>query len=1580
MEVPRMVAVNGQVGDGHVSNGERAPVVSVMEAVSPEDKVSEIPSKILAIIYEYALNKFEDTVVRHAAGAAKFLSVIKSYVAEGKQVKMCLPAFPFKSANKVYKVFGILPDKAEELALERLNTMCERIADVYEPGAKLTVISDGLVYNDLLCIPDQDVWAYGQALRAMAVEKAFTHVDFSRLRDLSDLPLPEKLEEIIYVANATNFRRHLLNKWGRDDIDIEHEIATKPDTLMTYRGYCRFLESDLQHVFPSGSGRVSPNSSTRSIKLYKKNIKFLAKEMLIRGYAFAGACKAAFPDHLRLSIHQSTGEHKVSMSLLDTKTGYTTPWHCSVAQMVDGQWLSAPMGDFKENPLMEVVFEDGRPSYFREKAPELPPTPPVASVAASVTDESSSEPTAPCSCKQSLETPSEERSVARSSATEPASASVAPPVTTASSDYGKRLIPHILDDLAAADPTRVIFSVAKSSDLSQGLQKISALDMAKAVNKTAWWLHNQVGKSSSPKTVGYIGPHDLRYVLLTYACIKTGHEVLFLSSKNSVEGALAVLQAADGKFWVQPAEQPVSRLIETCLERRPMQVLHLPPVDELLDADSAEHYPYDKTFEQAAEDVFCILHTSGSTGLPKPMKWSHALLGTMDAVRLLPPTEGDLGMAPWTSLFEEKDKIYSSFPMSHGAGVIMNMVVPSFFAMHCVMGPAGVIPNMGLIESLADHASLDVWSMVPTVVDELGETPDVLAKFHSSKFICASGGPTSPISAGKVNEVVRVLNLTGTTEGLFIGNLVVDRDDWRYFAFHPYSGFEFRELESGGYEHWCRRNKHGPLFQGIFHTFPDKDEVNLKDLYVKHPTKPGHWAFKGRSDDIVVLSNGYKISPLDTEALITNHPAVNGCLLVGMAKPQAALLELKDPAAATPVDKELFESIWQVIQRANGLSTHKDQLSKDCVMFAEADKPFVRTDKDTIKRHDTLALYADYIERFYSSIDPETTLSVTVDTSSVESIVAAVREIIAFVLPGLQHVAVDADLFNLGLDSLRVVHVIRALQGATGLQDILAPRHLYANPTVAKFSAALAKLGQGAKTGNGDAELEEKLTKMKGLLEKYKAPTSLKMTEMDHMMPKLYANMLLYIPLRDGVSFEKVFAGLQAGLARTIGLVPTLDYKITDVSKQEPGYKPGQVHLTPPDQATDPSTPRQLIYRDLSHVLPSFDKLREGGFVASKVNDDLVCQAPYYPSLPADIMLAQANFVSGGCLLVVGFHHSVFDGTGFVTVMRAWAESCRYLQGDVTATGAWINAESMNRSLPHVIYEQEGYAKPASEIDPSVWSYLGFQAPEDVDATKVNFSTPPAPSFRPPPSLQDHHLDTSMFYISPENLAHLQAEVAADPLVKDGTPPSASDIIQAVFWRAAIRARHAVAKDLHKATYSSDAVSILELPIDGRPYFSSRLPATYMGNLLVINRPTMSLSSLVSADTSIAQIALLLRESSSHIRPSLFHDAYTLMRTVGDYTTLKYAFMRHDGMDLMITNLMLFATGVLAFGGEFFGSGGEPAALRLLHGVQNAAHRMGIVLPMCKDGGVELLLGMWPEELERMKEDEEWMSFATFMG
>ena len=66
--------------------------------------------------------------------------------------------------------------------------------------------------------------------------------------------------------------------------------------------------------------------------------------------------------------------------------------------------------------------------------------------------------------------------------------------------------------------------------------------------------------------------------------------------------------------------------------------------------------------------------------------------------------------------------------------------MPSLFNLQCILGPPGVLPNIGLIEALADHAGIDIWSMVPSLVNELGETPHVLAKFKSSKFICASGG------------------------------------------------------------------------------------------------------------------------------------------------------------------------------------------------------------------------------------------------------------------------------------------------------------------------------------------------------------------------------------------------------------------------------------------------------------------------------------------------------------------------------------------------------------------------------------------------------------------------------------------------------------------------------------------------------------------------------------------------------------------------------------------------------------------------------------------------------------------------
>nr|CEG02830.1 unnamed protein product [Fusarium pseudograminearum CS3487] len=112
----------------------------------------------------------------------------------------------------------------------------------------------------------------------------------------------------------------------------------------------------------------------------------------------------------------------------------------------------------------------------------------------------------------------------------------------------------------------------------------------------------------------------------------------------------------------------------------------------------------------------------------------------MDAVCLLPPTEGDGGLAPWMDNWNPGDRIYYSFPMSHGAGILMDVVIPALYSLQCILGPPSVLLDLGLLEARADHANIDIWSMVPSLAVELGEHLDVLSKFKPSKFICASGG------------------------------------------------------------------------------------------------------------------------------------------------------------------------------------------------------------------------------------------------------------------------------------------------------------------------------------------------------------------------------------------------------------------------------------------------------------------------------------------------------------------------------------------------------------------------------------------------------------------------------------------------------------------------------------------------------------------------------------------------------------------------------------------------------------------------------------------------------------------------
>jgi alpha-ketoglutarate-dependent taurine dioxygenase len=84
--------------------------------------------------------------------------------------------------------------------------------------------------------------------------------------------------------------------------------------------------------------------------------------------AFATAIAKKFPNSVRLSIHPSAETTKLSISLTPQVGACTmTPWHSSLVRSVDG---SIQMSHALRVPALthELIYEDGRPSYFREKS------------------------------------------------------------------------------------------------------------------------------------------------------------------------------------------------------------------------------------------------------------------------------------------------------------------------------------------------------------------------------------------------------------------------------------------------------------------------------------------------------------------------------------------------------------------------------------------------------------------------------------------------------------------------------------------------------------------------------------------------------------------------------------------------------------------------------------------------------------------------------------------------------------------------------------------------------------------------------------------------------------------------------------------------------------------------------------------------------------------------------------------------------------------------------------------------------------------------------------------------------------
>lgn len=92
----------------------------------------------------------------------------------------------------------------------------------------------------------------------------------------------------------------------------------------------------------------------------------------------------------------------------------------------------------------------------------------------------------------------------------------------------QHLIPHLIDQFAHDTPHRTYCSMPTSTSIEDGYgyKDISYSQLANAINHAARWIQHHLSQpSGSHPTIAYLGPPDLRYIILTIAAQKTGYKV-----------------------------------------------------------------------------------------------------------------------------------------------------------------------------------------------------------------------------------------------------------------------------------------------------------------------------------------------------------------------------------------------------------------------------------------------------------------------------------------------------------------------------------------------------------------------------------------------------------------------------------------------------------------------------------------------------------------------------------------------------------------------------------------------------------------------------------------------------------------------------------------------------------------------------------------------------------------------------------------------------------------------------------------------------------------------------------------------
>jgi acyl-coenzyme A synthetase/AMP-(fatty) acid ligase len=431
------------------------------------------------------------------------------------------------------------------------------------------------------------------------------------------------------------------------------------------------------------------------------------------------------------------------------------------------------------------------------------------------------------------------------------------------SRYVPKLLHVALDERALTDPSSAWASVPyDDDDLSKGYEEITFAVLANAVNKLAWYINSVVGPANDFETIAYIGQADMRYQIMAIAVQKTQHKALFSSHLHSATAHLSLMERTDARFLLTAS----GVMVDDILAGRDMPHFVIPELEELLAPTPTKPFPYDKTYEEAAQDPYLILHSSGTTGLPKPIVVNHAANTALARRGELPKFDPRTKQYRRVCEVSEPSRFLVPFLPFHG---ICSLLIP----VSVIFGDAVYIPGLRKrmttlhdIRNVLKHCKADITMLSPAMVEEIVRAPDAAECLSSVKELLYGGAPLHHAAAELASKHARLSSQWGQTELMKCIDFACDPEDYDYCAYDLVTSGMRMESVAGVdnvFQMHFDRTPEAYPYMPLWHRCPELHTFDTGDLWEPHPDPakaPFTFRFYGRADDLITYADGENVS------------------------------------------------------------------------------------------------------------------------------------------------------------------------------------------------------------------------------------------------------------------------------------------------------------------------------------------------------------------------------------------------------------------------------------------------------------------------------------------------------------------------------------------------------------------------------------------------------------------------------------------------------------------------------------------------------------------------------------------------